>query len=574
MFAPLYRFVAAQSAEEIARQGRVLGDVEVVRILLTIFAYVVMAIYLPLPLCLGLAALDTLCEWLGARALVGLDPARQPWRYVAAHVAVVVAEACFTLPAILLWQMEDSFARALSIGSIATTLLQLMAVRCIYLPFAITGWLTVLSISLVGNAMVWIGMGDMGGLVLSSAVTLATGLFALQIMLANHAMHDTVAQERSAAQAADRAKSLFLAQMSHELRTPLNAIIGMGSIELAAAQNPDTRARMATLVQSARGLGTILDDILDLAAAREGRLPLRPVDLDLAGEIHSTVALFRPLAVAQGLEIDLIPDDRLPTRARLDGNRLRQCLSNILSNALKHTAEGRITVRVQSLPGQCAVTVSDTGPGITPLVAARLFEPFQQGPGSQGGTGLGLAISRQIARSMGGDLVLLPQIRGARFRLTFGLEPAAAQPAEPADGLAAGLDLDGGRVLVVDDIATNRLVASSFLRLFNGRPVEAANAEEALALIAAETPVAVLLDMNMPGTNGIETFRLICRDAARRGIARPPVVAVTADATEAHRRAYLGAGLDGYVAKPFDPETLRAVLSETLAAGAGRHGGR
>ena len=567
MHAPLYRFVAAQSPEEIARQARVLGNVEITRTCLTIFAYLVMAIYLPLSLCLILAALDTAVEWLGARALQDLEPARQPWRYLAAHGAVVVAELAFTLPAALLWQLDDTFARALSIGVIAVTLLQLMSVRCIHLPFALTGWSTVLSISLVGNAAVWLRLGDMGGLALSTLITLATALFALRILMANHDIHDEIARERAAAQAADQAKSLFLAQMSHELRTPLNAIIGMGFIELTMSRAPDTRSRMATLVQSARGLGTILDDILDLAAAREGRLTLRPADLDLAEEVRLTVALFRPLAEAQGIRIELALPEDLPALARFDGQRMRQCLSNILSNALKHTTQGTITVRVQAAPGLAAITVSDTGPGIAPAVAAHLFEPFLQGPGAARGTGLGLAISRQIARAMGGDLVLMPQTHGARFRLTFHLQPMDAPLSQmPADAAqtARPAVLDGARVLVVDDIATNRLVAASYLRLLNARPVEAANAEEALALIAAETPAAVLLDMNMPGTNGIETFRLICLDAARRGIARPPVVAMTADATETHRQAYLAAGLDGYVAKPLDLAILQTSLEAVL----------
>lgn len=565
MIAALTRWIAAQSPEEIARQERVLADVETVRILLTIFAYLVAAIYVDLALCLAFAAVDTAAEWGGLRLIRNLNPARQPWRYLAAHGSVIVAEACFAIPAAMIWQMGDPFARAMTVGMVAITLLQLIAVRCIHLPFAITGWATVLVISLVSNAWLWLGADAWQGLLVSSAVALATGLFTLQIMVANHAMHDDIARERSAAMAADRAKSLFLAQMSHELRTPLNAIIGMGSIEMAQSSSADTRARMATLVQSARGLSTILDDILDVAAAGEGRLALRPADLDLRAEIAVTVALFRPLAEAQGLEIEMVHEPGLPERARFDGHRLRQCLSNILSNAVKHTEAGRIRVRVQAVSGLAAVTISDTGPGIPPSVAARLFEPFRQGPDARGGTGLGLAISRQIARAMGGDLVLMPQVRGARFRLTFRLDPASqAGLPQDADSAAGAGGLAGMQVLVVDDIATNRLVAASFLRHLGAVPVEAANAREALARIAAASPDAVLLDMNMPEIDGIETFRRICQDAALRGEPRPPVVAMTADATEAHRRAYLGAGLDDYLAKPLDPEALLAVLSRLI----------
>jgi CheY-like chemotaxis protein len=246
-------------------------------------------------------------------------------------------------------------------------------------------------------------------------------------------------------------------------------------------------------------------------------------------------------------------------------------MSNVLSNALKQTQSGSVSVRVQALAGLADVTIADTGPGIAPDLASKLFEPFHQGPGAQGGTGLGLAISRQIARAMGGDLVLLPAQGqpGARFRLTFRLEPpspeapgAGVTPAEPEV-----FDLGGARVLVVDDIATNRLVAASMLKLCNTRTIEAANADEALALIAAEPVQAVLLDMNMPGVDGLECFRRICRDAARRGTARPAVVAMTADTTDAHRRIYLGAGLDGYVPKPLEAEVLARTLAQALFPG-------
>jgi signal transduction histidine kinase len=561
----VFKFIAQQSPEEIARQHLMLSKIESTRSLLTIFAYLVCAIFLPLWLCLVLAALDTVAEWLGTRLLDGLVPARDPWRYLLNHLCVILGEFSFALPAALIWQLDDPFGRAMTIGMIALTLLQLMSLRCIHLPFAVTGWLTVFVIGMAGNVVLWVRVQDWAGLALTSLVGIAIAIFALSILRANHDIHDTIARDRAAAQAADHAKSRFLARMSHELRTPLNAIIGMGSVEMLETANPETQERMATLVRSARGLGVILDDILDLAAAEEGRLTMRPQPLNLSAEVVWTVALFRPLAEAQGIEILADLDRSLPSLANFDGQRLRQCLSNILSNALKHTASGQIMVHVTTADGQAIINISDTGSGIDPALAARLFEPFQQGPNSKDGTGLGLSISRQIARAMGGDLTLLPQEKGARFRLVFVLEPAGTVVPAPAPVDVRALDLGKARVLVVDDVATNRLVVTAFLRFFNAQSIEASSGEAAIDLISAEAPALVLLDMHMPGMDGIETFRRICRMAEEQGQKRPIVVAMTADATDAHRIGYLGVGLDDYIAKPLGPELLAEVLARHLA---------
>ena len=216
--------------------------------------------------------------------------------------------------------------------------------------------------------------------------------------------------------------------------------------------------------------------------------------------------------------------------------------------------------------------MSDTGRGIAPDIADRLFEPFQRGASDAPGSGLGLSISRSLARAMGGDLVLLPTNKhankhvGASFLLTLALGVVAdtqtATPPQTAQTQTA--DMQGRTVLVVDDIATNRLVARAHLALYGVTVTEAASGAVAVEMIRAAAPDLVLLDMNMPGMDGIATLKKIRALPSRA--ARLPVIAMTADATNDHRRRYLEAGLDGYLAKPLTPEAVADLLAQHLVA--------
>jgi signal transduction histidine kinase/CheY-like chemotaxis protein len=558
----------SDQAEEIARQFDLLSRVEWVRTITTCISYGMMAMFLPLWIPLVALCVDLAMERLGLSLMRGLDPALHRTRYLASLLSVGVMELAYTLPPVLIWQLEHPFAKAIAIGAVTMTLLQLTTVRAIHLPYGLMGWGVVAAVTLIGNAVYWADAGDVQGLVLSSFAALGAVGYTFTAMASNHELHTELMRRGKAAEAANDAKSRFLAQMSHELRTPLNAILGMGQAELALAQTPETAERLGILVASAQSLGVILDDILDMSAIREGLLPIRRGPTDLRAEIDSTVAMYRALFQQAGLTLDLHLGDDLPARALLDAQRLRQCLSNLLSNALKHTRKGGATVCVRQDPmGMLSLIVTDTGAGISPAVQDAIFEPFQRGPGPVPGTGLGLSISRALARRMGGDLDLLPNATGARFRLTVALDRVEEGVSIPAPALPpreAKLDLGGRLILVVDDISTNRFVAATHLRLMGAAVAEAASGTEAVAEMQARRPDLVLLDMNMPDLNGIETLRLL--RALPEG-AKLPVVAMTADATEAHRRHYLDQGLDGYVAKPLSTASLAAALAPHLAAG-------
>jgi signal transduction histidine kinase/ActR/RegA family two-component response regulator len=549
--------IRAIPKEEISRQHRLLAESGGTRGSMTLLVYALAAVFVPPPVVALCCAVDFGAEWLGFRWMTGLDPARAPGRYLKTMLALVLSQGAFALALALVFHSGAPYAQAFATGVITLTMLQLASIRVIHQPYAAVGLATTLVIALGAVLWDWPSRSGPMGLVLSVVALGAASYFIYAVVRANHALHASIARERQAARRADQAKSRFLAQMSHELRTPLNAILGLGHAELMQAVAPASQERLRLVTEAARGLAVLLDDILDMAASEAGHLPIRPAPCQPASEISAAAALYRPLFEAQGLTVtlDLGPD--LPDVAVLDAQRLRQCLTNLCSNALKHTAEGglRLAARLGA-PGLLEIHVSDTGPGIPEAEAERIFQPFQRGTSEQPGTGLGLSITRALARAMGGDLQLLCSETGAHFLLTlaFAAAPAGPEPVTMAPRSASA----GARVLIVDDLATNRLVARAHLRLLGLVTEEAASGAEAVEKIRANPPDIVFLDMNMPGLDGLATLKLIRKLPSRA--AKVAVVAMTADATEAHRVGYLAAGLDGYLAKPLTPEAVADVV--------------
>ncbi len=567
------------AAAQISTQLQMLTAVEPTRLLSTSIAFALMALFLPPWLVLAALGADTALEGLSFQLLRALDPITQPRRYLAAVATVFLTETSYTLCCVLIWQQDAEFAKAAAAGLLSMTLFQLSTVRAIHMPFGIAGLAAATLTALIGNGFYWLERQDWLGFAVSSIALLAAIYYGLGAMRSNHALHVEISSRGVRADAANRAKGRFLAQMSHELSTPLNAIVGMGEAELLHAPSPATQERMHTLVDSAMDLAAILDDILQMAAIEENQLPLRPTLARPKEVIEATVALFQPVFAKAGLWLRLefisqqLPGGRLapdlPETAEFDPQRLRQCLSNLLSNALKFTETGGATVWVsyrkqpmqragKAESGLLQIDVADTGRGIPAHERDLLFQPFQRGAGAHSGSGLGLAISRSIAQQMQGDLQHLPSQIGALFRLSVMIRPATT-PVRLPDST---VNLAGQRILVVDDIATNRLVAATYLRGMQVRVDEVESGAEALQAIVAKRPDLVLLDLHMPGLSGIETL------AAIRALPGPhlPVVAMTADASAADRALYLSSGLDGYLTKPLTMEALRLGLAKHLTS--------
>lgn len=558
----LTRYLNRISPEEIERQHALLAEGYSRRGILTGLTYGLGALFVPLPYVVALAILDFGAERLGLVWLKGLNPLAQPLRYGGTLLSVMTSQLSFTAMLAMAYQSDTPLAQAFSAGVMALSLLQLASIRVVHLPYAAVGLGAAFLVSLVAITVNWQMRSGPTGLFLSYLALAAAAYFIYMIVHANHALHAGFARERVAARAADQAKSRFLAQMSHELRTPLNAILGLGYVELAQHHSPASDERLRLITNAARGLSVILDDILDMSAIEAGVLPIRAKTGNPVAEINAVVAMFQPLFQAQGLSLVLSLDPSLPTRVTMDTQRLRQGLSNLISNAQKHTTVGGLTINAKIQDGNILqIDLQDTGSGIPPSEAERVFQPFQRGNSDKPGTGLGLVITRSLARSMGGDLVLLPSDIGAHFRLTLAFTQAAAT-ARPEAKASLPPDLAGFQVLVVDDIATNRLVAKAHLRLLGVATDEASSGADALEILRKSIPDLVLLDMNMPQMDGIETLKRIRALPSRA--ARVPVIAMTADATDAHKRQYLAAGLDGHLAKPLTPEAVTEVLARFL----------
>jgi signal transduction histidine kinase/DNA-binding NarL/FixJ family response regulator len=377
---------------------------------------------------------------------------------------------------------------------------------------------------------------------------------------------------KDAADAANRAKSAFLANMSHELRTPLNGVIGYAQVLMKDRElSTRNRERVQIVQTSGEHLLRMINEVLDLSKIEAGRMELSPVAFHLPQLLRDSAAAISTRLEQKQLEFAFEPAPDLPEFVHGDPVKLRQVIDNLLSNAVKFTAQGRIRLQAaisDPAAGLVRFAVSDTGVGIGETDRAKLFQPFHQateGRPPEPGTGLGLAISQRMVALMGGTLAV-ESTPGAGSTFSFAVRlPAAAAGAAAATPPAARLTGYRGprrRVLVVDDVATNRDVLRELLAPLDFVITEAATGAEALAATREARPDLVLLDLQMPGMNGFELARALRREADGAPL---KLIAMSASVLSLKRQDAFDAGCDDFLAKPFREDDLLARLGRLLA---------
>jgi PAS domain S-box-containing protein len=388
------------------------------------------------------------------------------------------------------------------------------------------------------------------------------------------AQAETLRRALEEAQTASRAKSQFLAVMSHEIRSPLNGVLGMAQAMETGELPREQRARLQVIREAGQILLELLNDMLDLSRISAGKLQLEDGIVD-GGEIgRAAQNLFHSLAANKDLSFELRLERDSVGPWRGDSTRVRQIVTNLISNAVKFTDGGRIVLNLASRGDGLLLEVSDTGPGIPAEMLGRIFEPFDQLDPSNtrrhGGSGLGLAICRDLAKMMGGEITVRSVVgEGSTFCLRLPLARAevsgiAGETAAPPCYPAPAPSDRPLKILAAEDNAMNQLVLSTLLDAVGIHPHMVGNGEEAIAAWRREPWDLILMDVQMPVMDGLDATRAIRTAERSEGLARTPIVALTANAMTHQLDEYAACGIDSVVAKPVDIRALIEAI-RTLA---------
>lgn len=402
------------------------------------------------------------------------------------------------------------------------------------------------------------------------------GLAMLAIILALAIKQVQAARrEKRRAERASAAKSELLANISHEIRTPMNGVMGMAALLADSSLTQQQKEMVETIQTSASSLLAVLNDILDYSKIEAGRFSIEEADMDLREVVEDVVALLRGSAVAKGIELSLNWDPLAPQYVRGDSTRIRQVLMNLVGNAVKFTSEGKVTVEVgyrgdRDNARLVRIAVTDTGIGISPEAAERLFRPYSQGDSTMtrkfGGTGLGLAISKQLVRLMGGEIGVQSELgKGSTFWFSIPF-PLASKPVAPRaiNSLQIPESARRARILLVEDNPINAKITTRLLEKMGHEILTALNGVEACKMFVPGRFDLILMDVMMPEMDGLQATREIRRlEASSKR--RTPIIALTASAMESDRKRCETAGMDDYLTKPISPQQIAEKVERWLS---------
>ncbi len=407
-----------------------------------------------------------------------------------------------------------------------------------------------------------------------------TGFIVLASDITKHkAIQTELKEAKEAAEVANATKSAFLANMSHEIRTPLGAVLGFSELLLTNDMSPSERNNSVEIVKrNGRLLSNIINDILDLSKVEAGKLDIEKVEVSFSEILKELGSVLSLEADVKGIELKVIAEGTIPLQIKTDPLRLRQILLNIVGNAIKFTSRGSVTVKVKLLPNadsptKLAFIVTDTGEGIRPEQAKRLFTPFTQADVSTtrkfGGTGLGLVLSKKLANTLGGDVVLTETSVGKGSTFVVTIDPGFSEgmlfqhsDAQTASNMLPETKrpratLNQMKILVVDDSLDNLRLIKIVLSLAGAKVDTAKNGKEAVEKTLSGDYDLVLMDLQMPEMDGYEATKVL----RERGYGKP-IIALTAHAMKEERQRTLQSGFNDHITKPIDQAMLLRTLSE------------